>query len=175
MNKLSFALATTILATSTLSNASSYEKVSASLDFIEIKEHWTDFKFYEIASKVGPSMVEITIEPTQLGYTDGKGIVIRDSLGKEVFFSINDGHSAILYDMNSNSTADSTDEFPIVLGEKYRFFLNIDSNGIQASYLDNNAIRPILGFEHALLPPFTFKLATQRTGAKYYDVLITSQ
>ncbi|MCF6438742.1 hypothetical protein L1077_04770 [Pseudoalteromonas luteoviolacea] len=147
-----------------------YASVEANIDYLEMKTS-SHIKKLLIAENIGRGNVELTIEPMRLGASDGKGIEITDSAGRSIFFSIDDGHSAIIWD---NAVVASTNSFPVYVGGKYRFFLNITDSAIKVNRVTENGMVSMFEYNKVLTPPLDYKLVTQRSGARFHNVLITT-
>lgn len=143
----------------------------ADIDYIELKTS-DEIKTTLIAESAGKATIELTIEPTELGYTDGKGIKITDANGERLLFSLSDeGYSAILWD---GTLLDATNDFLLATGEKYRFIVSVTERTVQVSQITSSGVVHLLDSVKVLTPPLDYSLFVQRTGAKFHDVIITS-
>ena len=128
-----------------------------------------------IPDKVGDCIIDFTVSPLELGPSnDGKGVALKDSNGKKFFFAIDDGHSFSAYDTYSMSFLWFDDNTDIITGEKYRFSLTVNGQTIKIYKYQNNNIELLTECLWSGVFPLSVSLVSQRTGAEFFDMKVST-
>ncbi|WP_346205690.1 hypothetical protein [Aeromonas salmonicida] len=152
----------------------SYAHKAVDINFIELKTS-NYVKKSIIAEGIGFGMLEFTVQPHALKSGDGKGIELADSQGEMVSIFIDDDESSIsMWDASANSFIASNNSFSLTPKGLYRFAVTIKQGNITVDRLSKNGVTRVLAVDKNLIPPFTLNLATQRTGASFYNVTYTN-
>lgn len=146
--------------------------VEADIGFIEFNSS-SSIKTTTIVEEASFGNVIFTIEPMQLGNSDGKGVEIEDVNGNRIFFSIDDGAPLILFDYKYGVVGSSSD-VEIAVGEEYRFIVNVTQTNISVQHIKADGPSDVFDYARALTPPLEYKLVTQRSGAKFKNLLVYS-
>ncbi|WDF96105.1 hypothetical protein [Aeromonas dhakensis] len=152
----------------------SYAHKAVDINFIELQTS-NYVKKSIIAEGIGFGMLEFTVQPHMLRSGDGKGIELADSQGEMVSVFIDDDESSVsIWDKTANTYIASNNSFPLTAKGLYRFAVTVKQGNITVDRLSKNGITRVLTVNKLLVPPFTLNLATQRTGASFYNVTYTN-
>jgi hypothetical protein len=162
-----------LLSLLSLFSIDSYAHKAVDINFIDLQTS-TYVKKSIIAEGIGFGMLEFTVQPHTLRSGDGKGIELADSQGEVISVFIDDENSISMWDASENSFIASNNSFSLTPKGLYRFAVTVKQGHITVDRLSKNGITRVLSVDKNLVPPFTLNLATQRTGASFYNVTYTN-
>lgn len=121
-----------------------------------------------LAEGAGFGHAFLAIEPLALGPSDGKGLLVNDSIGQSFFFSIGDDFPIQIWD----GVVQDYEDAVIEVGREYEFLVYMRPQGVEVYRVDERRVESILEYPIVMVPPLKYELRVQRTGAVFRDVVL---
>jgi hypothetical protein len=121
---------------------------------------------------LGYLRADFSITPLGLSPSDAKGLGFADSAGGAVFLAL-DNDAPIQFAVFNSSQINK--QITLQTNTAYDFTLFIGPTSATAWWRTKTGIVKIGTLNHSLVPPFKLSIFTQRTGARFSDILVKEQ
>lgn len=116
--------------------------------------------------------VKFQITPYHLGPSNGKGLRLDyTSQGHYLFIALDDDKPFAIYDSQVKKTV-TGDQMSVEIGKVYDLIVNVTSNGIEATVIDEEGNSSVLFYKKELGSQITAHLQCQRSGALFENVRV---
>ena len=114
------------------------------------------------------------ITPNHLGLSNGKGLRLDyTSQGHYLFIAIDDDKPFAIYDSQIKQTVEG-EHVTIETGKAYDLTINVHSNGVEATLIDEKGQSSMLCYEKEIGSEISVFLQCQRSGATFQNVSMTA-